>query len=319
MKTILRLSLCVAIIGVVSSTEVVPSLARAQQANACPVGTQERGSVADIDGATSVRAKRAGVSVELKQGSLVCSADVMQVPRHAAVKVRLKPNSTPVTIKGQVSYLVPGRDVWLEAALGGSFWSSYLSDQKFLATGGRGTLSPPVATLTVADVGDFLYFAIPGLDTGRAVLGARRGLTLWNRSPAGQPISIRLTSPDGRLAFEGSPPENENVLRIPDLDVVPGIWRLRVNTPAREIDGSFKVVSRNAPPALLAASEAWQSMGVLDQALIFACYDVETNSLEALQWITGSSEPDDARLEAGLTLSFWRHKNSAVGCAGAPQ
>lgn len=319
MKMILRWSVCFTIIGIMSTTVVAPNLARAQQASVCPAGTQERGSVVGIDGSTSVYIKRSGRSIELKQGSTVCSDDVMQVPQRAAVRVRLKPNSAPVTIRGQVSYLVPGRDVWLEEALGGSFWSSYLSDQKFLATGGGGTLSQPVGTLTAADVGDFLYFAVPGLDTGQAVLGARRGLVLWNRSPPGQPISVRLISPDGRLAFEGSPPENENVLRIPGLDVVPGIWRLRVNTPAREIDGSFKVVPHNAPPALLAESDAWQNMGALDQALIFACYDVETNSLEALQWIAGSSEPDDARLEAGLTLSYWRHENSAIGCAGAPQ
>lgn len=316
---ILRWSVCVAIIGVVFATDVAPNLARAQQASMCPAGTQERGSVVGIDGSTSVRTKRSGRSIELKQGSILCSEDVMNVPQRAAVRVRLKPNGAPVTIKGQVSYLVPGRDVWLEEALGGTFWSSYLSDQKFLATGGRGTLSPPVGALTAADVGDFLYFAVPGLETGRAVLGARRGLVLWNMSPAGQPISIRLINPDGRLAFEGSPPENENVLRIPDLDVVPGVWRVRVKTPAREIDGSFKVVPHNAPPALLAASDAWQNMGVLDQALTFACYDVDKNSLEALQSIVGSSEPDDARLEAGLTLSYWRHANSTVGCASAPQ
>lgn len=319
MKMILRLSGCIAIIGVVSTTDVVPGLARAQQASVCPVGTQERGSIVGIDGSTSVHTKRSARSIELKQGSIVCSEDVVQIPKRAAVKVRLKPDSTPVTIEGQASYLVPGRDVWLEEALRGPFWSTYLSDQKFRATGGRGTLSEPVETLTAPDVGDFLYFAIPGLDTGRAVLGARRGLTLWNRSPAGQSISIRLTSPDGRLAFEGSPPKNENVLRIPDLDVVPGVWRVRVKTPAREIDGSFKVVPHNAPPALLAASDAWQNMGVLDQALTFACYDVDKNSLEALQSIVGSSEPDDARLEAGLTLSYWRHANSTVGCASAPQ
>lgn len=304
---------CLLAIGVALAT----SPANAQtKTRSCFGENYEAGEIIAVQGGDSVQVRRRGLTLSIGRGAALCTGDELRTPARVVLDLRVDPAEN-VRLAPNQRYVVPSRENWFQSLLRNiGLWDSYRDDQRFAALGGNGgTLSSRAKTLGTADTGDYLYFAVAGLDAGTAVLSPRKGLAVWTRSPAGQRLTLRIVGPEGKVAFETTGDADTEVIRAPDLVLTPGVWRLEITGAALKLEGGFRVGDTGVVPTELASSTIWTARGDLDRALSLACVDPARYSFEALQMIATSTATEKARGDAGAVLSFWRHPSDQIGCA----